>query len=102
MTTAAERAAYQRKYRRKMAGLELVPERAILSEEQLRFFAEPRTWPEILAFEPRAPEEWWRTAIIEADQFGLGLLLWAAHLKAWGLSARGREVAGLKSERNRR
>lgn len=95
----ARRVKYQAGYdSRKARGLVLVVARARLSLAQLAYFTEPRTWAEILTLEPWRTEAWWRTAIIDADEYGRGLLTWLPEAKGWRLSARGREVVRLRSE----
>lgn len=47
-----------------------------LSAVHLAHFGEPRTWAEILALEPRLRVGQWRAGVVDADEWGLGLLQW--------------------------
>lgn len=66
-----------------------------LSVSQLAKFATPLTWDEIVQIQPEMPKSWWRHAVIDADEYGRGLLRWIPRLQAWTLTDRGRSVVGL-------
>lgn len=68
-----------------------------LSLDDLARFYTPLTWPEIKAIEPRRRTMWWRLAILNADEYGLGLLRWVKRARAWTLTDRGRQIV----EKNR-
>lgn len=69
-----------------------------LTDEELRFFAVPRTWYEIKNQKPLRDENWWRDAVIDADEVGRGLLVWNKRTLTWKLSALGRARLGLGEE----
>lgn len=62
-----------------------------LSVADLAFFFKPLTWPEIKSLHPFRRPNWWRAAVLGADECGTGLLEWIKHRKAWTLSVKGRE-----------
>lgn len=74
--------------------------RPLLSAVHLAQFAEPKTWAEIYALEPRLTRRRWLDAIIDADEHGWGHLAWTPgpdartrkrdRLGRWGLTERGR------------
>lgn len=66
-----------------------------LSDEQLLFFRRPRGWREIVTQKPFREEDWWREAVMDADEAGRSLLRWHKSTKRWALSARGRVRLGL-------
>jgi hypothetical protein len=70
-------------------------ERPRLSPARLRSFASPLAWEQILALEPRRPASWWRDALIAADKYGSGWLVWNRERRAWQLTDRGRAVASM-------
>jgi hypothetical protein len=86
---------HQRYLRVRRAIRALASEKKRLSPRQLAAFAVPLTWPEIHALEPVMPKSWWRHAVIDADEYGRGLLRWLPDREAWVLTERGRSVAGL-------
>ena len=61
-----------------------------LSPADLAFFFAPLTWPEIKALKPFRRPNWWRAAVLSADEWGTGLLRWIKHDKAWTLTDKGR------------
>lgn len=50
--------------------------RPILTTAHLEQFEVPRTWNEILTLAPRLSSSKWRKGIVQADEFGSGLLTW--------------------------
>jgi hypothetical protein len=73
---------------------------ARLSDEELRLFAEPRTWRQIVLTPGRrfGDHAWWRSAVMDADENGRGFLRWDKRTRTWRLSAGGREHLGLKED----
>lgn len=51
----------------------------LLTVEQLAQFATPKTWAEIFQLQPRMLKKHWRAAIVDADEFGFGLLTRLRH-----------------------
>lgn len=73
---------------------------ARLTDDQLRLFREPRGWRTIVTT-PGArygDDLWWRSAVMDADELGRGLLRWEKETRRWGLSERGRKHLGLEEE----
>lgn len=69
-----------------------------LTDDELRFFATPRTWYAIKNLKPLRCEDWWREAVMDADEVGRGLLVWNKRTMTWKLSALGRAKLGLEEE----
>jgi hypothetical protein len=71
-----------------------------LSDADLRLFEKPRSWRQIVTTPgPRNGDyDWWRDAVMEADEAGSGLLAWNGKTKRWTLSPRGRAYLRLPPE----
>ena len=71
-----------------------------LSDDQLRRFEVERGWRDIVCTPGMryGDADWWRDAVMQADESGRGLLAWNKRRKRWRLSARGRERLGLAKE----
>lgn len=71
--------------------------RRALTPDHLTHFVAPLTWPQILAIDPTRTESWWTDAIIEADEYGRGLIRWDKSTSTWVLTEIGCEaVCGVR------
>lgn len=62
-----------------------------MTDEQLANFATPLSWPQILAIDPTKAALWWTDAVIEADEYGRGLIRWDKVTNTWVLTEVGYE-----------
>ena len=81
--------------------------RPILTAAHLVHFATPKTWPEILTLTPRMSSTRWREAIVDADEYGFGLLQFVVGVPVtgerrsrrgwWVLTDKGRELLSFRT-----
>lgn len=63
---------------------------------ELLYFRDPLTWRQILKLQPAHTPEWWRDAVVDADELGRGWLVWNKKERTWRLTALGYAHLGLK------